>query len=218
MPGKEGSLSKIPVVGRMGAFWKLIVGCACCSSLAMATLVLLLFFAIPAVFRATGGIPNNLYSNQGTGTDGGTEPGNGSSVITGPCAEQIVSLAEDAVGDPTSKYYPPDPRKACAAFVSTILKNAGILDRIIYTAQDLWDDTGGQIVIPKGGSLDLSVLKPGDVVYFKDTSNNGRYFTHVGIYIGNDRFINTSSTRQEVVNYSLTHYGHFAGAKRFCSD
>lgn len=140
------------------------------------------------------------------------------SLAQGECAQNVVRLALSAVGDPTSKYYSSNPRRACAAFVSTILKQAGALNKIIYTAQDLWDTTDGQIIIPKDGNLDLSVLQPGDIIYFKNTYDNGRDFSHVGIYIGNDHVINTSSDQQKVSNDFLTRdwRKYFAGAKRLC--
>ena len=137
------------------------------------------------------------------------------------CSEQmgqkIAQLAKEAVGNPTDLYYHHDPRHACAAFVSTILKQAGALDRIVYSAQGLWDNTNAQVVIPKGGNLNLAVLKPGDVIYFKGTYDNGRYFTHVGVYVGNDQVVNTSTSQLRVVSDSLSNYWvrYFAGAKRF---
>ena len=46
-------------------------------------------------------------------------------------------------------------------------------------------------------------LKPGDLIFF-DTSHRRRgYVNHVGIYIGNDRFIHASSARHRVVITSL---------------
>jgi cell wall-associated NlpC family hydrolase len=46
-------------------------------------------------------------------------------------------------------------------------------------------------------------LKPGDLIFF-DTSRRRRgYVNHVGIYIGNDKFIHASSARHRVVITSL---------------
>jgi len=136
----------------------------------------------------------------------------------GPCAQKVVQLALDAVGNPSAQYYPQNPGKACAAFTSTILKQAGAINFSTASAQELWDKSDGQIIIPKGGVLDLKLLQPADVVYFTDTWASNNYFTHVGIYVGNDQMVNTSSTKFTVENYSLTKYGHFAGAKRFCQS
>lgn len=139
-------------------------------------------------------------------------------IATGECAQKVVSFALAAVGDPTSKYLSSDPRHACAAFTSTILKEAGAINRKEASAQDLWDKFTSTEVIPKGANLNLSLLQPGDVVFFTATYDNGRYFTHVGIYIGNDHVVNTSSSKTKVVNNRLStgEIGKFAGAKRFC--
>lgn len=139
-------------------------------------------------------------------------------LVAGECAQKVVQLALAAVGNPSTNYYS-NGNLACAHFVNAILNQAGVLDRNITTAQGLWDSTGGQIVIPKGGKLDLSLLAPGDIVYFAGTYDNDRYFTHVGIYIGNDRFINNSSTALKIANAQLSTWNggnYFAGAKRFC--
>lgn len=138
----------------------------------------------------------------------------------GECAQKVVELAMAAIGNPTSMYNADDPEKACAAFTTTILKNAGVIDRINMQAQSFWDTGGGQAVIDKGGSLNLSLLAPSDIVFFTNTYDAGRYFTHIGIYIGNDKFVNSSSSAQQIKEMTLSTYmggDHFAGAKRFCS-
>jgi cell wall-associated NlpC family hydrolase len=55
-------------------------------------------------------------------------------------------------------------------------------------------------------------LKVGDLVFF-DTSRGGRgYVNHVGIYLGNDKFIHASSAKNRVIVTNLS--GTFHG-KRF---
>lgn len=55
-------------------------------------------------------------------------------------------------------------------------------------------------------------LKRGDLVFFKTTS---AYVGHVGIYVGHDVFIGTSSVRGRVVRNRLSTYGAlFRGATR----
>jgi LysM repeat protein len=52
-------------------------------------------------------------------------------------------------------------------------------------------------------------LKPGDLIFF-DTSHRRRgYVNHVGIYIGNDKFIHASSARHRVVITSLNSMNFF---------
>ncbi|OGD56616.1 hypothetical protein A2V71_00265 [Candidatus Berkelbacteria bacterium RBG_13_40_8] len=138
-------------------------------------------------------------------------------VAQSECAMKVVSLAMNAVGTSNATYLPKDPAHACAAFTTTILTQAGAISSPNNSAQGFWDKGGGQTVIPQGGQLNNSVLKPGDAVFFTGTYDNGAYFTHVGVYIGNDRVINTSSVKGVVDNDSLTGYGHFGGAKRYCA-
>jgi cell wall-associated NlpC family hydrolase len=54
-----------------------------------------------------------------------------------------------------------------------------------------------------GKYVTRSQLKPGDLIFF-DTSRRRRgYVNHVGIYIGNGKFIHASSARHRVVITSL---------------
>jgi cell wall-associated NlpC family hydrolase len=58
-------------------------------------------------------------------------------------------------------------------------------------------------------------LLPGDLVFFKNTYKRG--ISHVGIYIGNDKFIHASNRRMGVTITSLSaaYYArHYAGARR----
>ena len=65
----------------------------------------------------------------------------------------------------------------------------------------------------KGRSLDRDDLRPADLVFFANTAGKG--ITHVGIYVGEDRFVH-SSTRMGVIVSSLDddYYArHYAGAR-----
>ncbi len=66
--------------------------------------------------------------------------------------------------------------------------------------------------------VELTALQPGDLVFF-DTSN--RAFSHVGIYLGDDRFVHAASSRTGGVVISNLHdrYWHerFDGARRVVS-
>jgi len=55
-------------------------------------------------------------------------------------------------------------------------------------------------------------LKVGDLVFFDTSKRKKGYVNHVGIYIGNDKFIHASSAKKKVVVTSLK--GTFHG-KRF---
>jgi len=66
-----------------------------------------------------------------------------------------------------------------------------------------------------GYNIKKSDLAPGDLVFF--SNNGGRSVTHVGIYIGNDRFVHASNSRVGVVisNLNSNYYTRvWHGAKR----
>ncbi len=66
-----------------------------------------------------------------------------------------------------------------------------------------------------GRMVDKSELRPGDIVFFKNTYKRG--ISHVGIYIGNGRFIHASSASGAVTTSALSdgyYVNHWAGAKR----
>lgn len=65
-----------------------------------------------------------------------------------------------------------------------------------------------------GEEVDKNELKPGDLVFFNTL---GRRFSHVGIYMGDDRFIHSPSTggRIEVVKLSDKYWmKHWNGGRR----
>jgi cell wall-associated NlpC family hydrolase len=142
--------------------------------------------------------------------------------------ERIASIAEGLIGTTTAI----DPKtgenvfncnaatRSCASFVSTVLQRAGVTNRFEASTTGLWNNSGGSIVIPRGGLLVLAKLQRGDVIWFGDgiaaraRGNNGAQFDHVGIYVGNGTIVDTSSSTKQVVKRSIqTH--RFMAAKRF---
>ncbi|MFA0759569.1 MAG: hypothetical protein PVTTEEND_000894 [Candidatus Fervidibacter sp.] len=93
----------------------------------------------------------------------------------------------------------------CSGFVSFLLSRYGI--RAPRTAAELFHMG---TPVPKGQ------LRPGDLVFFRNTARR-RGITHVGIYIGDGKFIHASSGAGRVVVTSLSdpYYAkRFAGARR----
>jgi len=69
-----------------------------------------------------------------------------------------------------------------------------------------------------GEEVDKDALKPGDLVFFNTL---GRRFSHVGIYMGDDRFIHSPSTggKIEVVKLSDKYWAkHWNGGRRVTHD
>ena len=78
----------------------------------------------------------------------------------------------------------------CSGMVSHIFKNAAGIN-VSGSAAD---------IARRGKPVDLHQLHPGDLVFF-NTSN--RPFSHVGIYIGDDRFVHAPSKNGRVRTESL---------------
>jgi len=79
----------------------------------------------------------------------------------------------------------------CSGLVSYVMQQFGV--RLTRSASGQYRDNGTHI--------DRSELVPGDLVFF---SNNGHSVTHVGIYIGDGRFVHASGTDVGVIITSLS--------------
>lgn len=79
----------------------------------------------------------------------------------------------------------------CSSFTQTIFKQAGV---------DIGRDTRSQW--KKGQQIPPDQMRPGDLVFFQGTYRPG--VSHVGIYIGNGRFIHNSSSEKGPKNGSVT--------------
>ena len=90
----------------------------------------------------------------------------------------------------------PDAGLDCSGMVSYVFENAAGL-RLSGSAADL---------AQQGRPVNGEGLRPGDLVFF-NTRNKPR--SHVGIYIGDGRFIHAPSTNGKVRTDNLTH-GWFA--------
>jgi cell wall-associated NlpC family hydrolase len=84
-------------------------------------------------------------------------------------------------------------------------------------------DDGLGLVLPRtaagqfhqGVEISLGELQPGDLIFFRDTYKRG--ISHVGIYIGEGKFVHAASTKRGVVVTSLSrpyYLSRFAGARR----
>lgn len=92
----------------------------------------------------------------------------------------------------------------CSAFVQKVYSSLG--ERLPRTSAEQFK---------KGVFVQRNALKPGDLVFFSDST---RKIGHVGIFLGNDKFIHASSGAKQVTITSLSksyYTKHFKGGKRF---
>jgi len=79
----------------------------------------------------------------------------------------------------------------CSGFTTYVMKQHGI--SLTRNAAGQYKDNGVKV--------NKSELKAGDLVFF---SSNRKSVTHVGLYIGNNKFVHASSTRKGVIISDLT--------------
>lgn len=115
----------------------------------------------------------------------------------------ILAEAKSWIGTPYR--YRGNTRRGvdCSGLVSNVFESIG--KKLPRTAQQMYSI---------GTFVSTQQLRPGDVVFFKNTAGKG--ITHVGIYTGSFRFIH-SSTSRGVIESRLTedyYQRHYAGARR----
>jgi cell wall-associated NlpC family hydrolase len=93
----------------------------------------------------------------------------------------------------------------CSGLVARVWEDLK-MKRVPRMSSDLY--TSGQTV-------HLAELKPGDLVFFKNTSKSG--ISHVGVYAGNNKFIHAAGRHKGVTIAKLSdpyYQLHYAGARR----
>ena len=166
----------------------------------------------PIFFRngKTTGVPVsagalNGNNNSGNSGDSGNSGNNGNTESSSELGAQIVSTAKQYLGIPY-KYGGSSPSTGfdCSGFVYYVLKQLGYSPYRTCSSQY----TMGTYVAKED-------LQPGDLVFFQGTYKSG--ISHVGIYVGDGKFIHSPSTGK-VISYAdlnSTYYtNHYYGARR----
>ena len=142
---------------------------------------------------------NGSSSNSGTTGTGSNTP---TASVTG---DQIVALAKQNLGVPYKWGGTTPSGFDCSGFVYYVLNTLGIKASRTLTT-----------MYGQGTEVSKSELKPGDIVFFKNTYKTG--LSHVGIYVGGGQFIHAPSSGK-VVSYadlnSDYYTSHYYGAVRF---
>jgi len=121
----------------------------------------------------------------------------------------------------------------CSGFVSYVMegvlgkkiKNIDIPGNIddLYSMSWVYTDANGKVSVKTvcSGKPKFSKLQPGDLLFFKEDSSSKKAYDHVGIYIGNKEFINSTKFTDGVSIMPLS-YGkyktRFVCAKRILPD
>ena len=124
----------------------------------------------------------------------------------------VVTMANDLVGKVKYSFGANSISSAggtgdCSSFVQYVFGQNGV--SLPRTAESQYNSS-------KGKSVDKDKLQAGDVVFFQGTYKSG--ISHVGIYVGNGKFVHNSSSKggTTVSNLSDDYYTkHYAGAKRY---
>jgi len=109
-----------------------------------------------------------------------------------PLGHSIASFASGFVGHRYVRAGTSPAGFDCSGLVTYVLGQHGI--RVTRNASGQYRDNGVHI--------NKSDLVPGDLVFF--SNNGGRSVTHVGIYIGEGKFVHASGTRVGVIISSLS--------------
>ena len=114
----------------------------------------------------------------------GSASKNGSTYTIDATVADLLEYAQSFLGVPYKYGGTTSGGFDCSGFTMYIYKHFGISLPHSATSQ-----------LSYGIKVSLSELQPGDLVFFRDTNYSTKAASHVGIYIGDSKFIHASSSR-----------------------
>ena len=129
-----------------------------------------------------------------------------SNTSTSNSVSQVISMAKSLLGKPYVWGAEGPSSFDCSGFTYYIFKNAaGITLPRTSKEQSTY-----------GTYVSRSNMQPGDLLFFDTNGNNDGDVSHVGIYLGNNQFIHSSSAKGKVIISEISSYynGAYTNARR----
>jgi cell wall-associated NlpC family hydrolase len=158
--------------------------------------------------KSTGVEPSAEALKGSSGESGNGSGGSGGSVSSNLTGEQVVAFAKKFLGVPYKWGGTTPAGFDCSGFVYYVYNSLGYkLSRMIVEMNKQG------VYVPK------SELQPGDVIIFQNTYASG--LSHVGIYVGDGKFIHAPNSRSVVSFADLNsdyYTSHYYSARRLVTN